>query len=52
MPHKIKPVEIVHPGSGLESVVDEPSVTHWERAGWKCKDAVDTKKPAPAKKEG
>lgn len=50
MPHKIKPVVIVHEG-GLESVVDEPSVPHWERAGWKRKDA-DAKKPAPTKKEG
>ena len=51
MPHKIKPVVIVHP-DGLESTVDEPSVKHWERAGWKRKDAADLKKSAPTKKEG
>lgn len=50
MPHKIKPVVIVHP-DGMESVVDEPSVTHWERAGWSRKDApVDVKK-TPARRE-
>jgi hypothetical protein len=55
MPHKIKPVEIVHP-DGMESVVDAPSVTHWERAGWKRKDVptADLKKTAPRResKEG
>ena len=51
MPHKIKPVKIVHPQAG-ESTVDEPSLPHWERAGWKRKDAADLKKSAPTKKEG
>lgn len=53
MPKKIKPVTIVHEG-GLESVVDEPAVAHWERAGWKRKDAPDMKKTAQRResKEG
>lgn len=47
MPHKIKPVKIRHK-SGLESEVDEPSVRHWERAGWVRVDS-DSVKTAPAK---
>lgn len=52
MPHKITPVKIVHEG-GLESEVDEKSVPHWERAGWKRADApaADLKKTPPQRRE-